>query len=124
MGAKVKVLGSWKKTETYLKRAKNFDPIPILQRYGEIGVKQLYEATPKRTGLTAASWWYDIEKTKDGYILSWNNSNIQRGINIALIIQQGHITSTGFYVAGRDYINPAMEKVFKEIETQIWKEVK
>lgn len=124
MGIKIRTKGDFKKTERYLKRAKHFDLLPILNRYGEIGVQRLMDATPKDSGLTAASWWYSVDKTKDSYELHWNNSNITDGVNVALIIQLGHATTSGTYVKGVDYINPAMRQVFEDISTQIWKEVK
>lgn len=123
MGVKIKQKGDWKKTEVFLKNVKKFDPIPILRRYGEIGVMELQSATPKATGLTAASWYYEIEKSKDGYILTWNNSNVVDGVNIALLIQYGHGTAGGTYVQGRDYINPALRDIFDNLAVQLWREV-
>lgn len=123
MGVKIKQKGDWKKTELFLKNVKKFDPIPILKRYGEIGVAELQSATPTDTGLTAASWYYEIEKTKDGYILNWSNANVVDGLNIALLIQYGHGTRNGVYVQGRDYINPALRDIFDTISLQLWREV-
>lgn len=115
--------GDFKNTETFLKHAKDFDPMPVLERYGELGVRMLSNYTPIDTGLTAASWYYEIEKTNDGYILQWNNRNVVDGVNVAVIIQYGHGTNGGTYVQGRDYINPAMRDIFDQIAVQLWKEV-
>lgn len=123
MAFRVKTKGDWGKTKTFLEHAKDFDPMPILKRYGEIGVEELYLATPIDTGLTATSWYYEIEKTKDGYEISWNNRNVVDGVNIAIIIQYGHGTASGTYVQGRDYINPAMQQVFDDLAVQLWREV-
>lgn len=123
MPIRIKSKGNWDKTTTYLKHAKNFDPVPVLKHYGEIGVDALAANTPVDTGLTAASWYYEIEKTKDGYILTWNNSNVNEGFNIALLIQYGHGTGSGAYVQGIDYINPTLRDIFNDISVQIWKEV-
>lgn len=123
MGIRVKNKGNWNKTEIFLKHAKNFDPFPILQRYGEIGVEELANWTPVDTGLTASSWYYEIEKTKDGYILQWLNSNVVNGVNIAVIIQYGHGTKAGTYVQGIDYINPALKDIFDTLSVQLWREV-
>lgn len=123
MGVRIRQKGDWKKTELFLKNTKNFNPIPILRRYGEIGVMELQTATPKATGLTAASWYYEIAESKNGYILTWNNSNIIDGVSIALLIQYGHGTRTGAYVQGRDYINPALRDIFDNIAVQLWREV-
>jgi hypothetical protein len=39
------------------------------------------------------------------------------------MIQYGHGTGTGGYVAGRDYINPAMRPIFEQILAEAIKEV-
>lgn len=105
-----------------LKRNKN-DPIEILERYGQAGVDALSAATPVDTGLTAASWYYKISKKNHVWTISWNNSNIQNGIQIALIIQMGHGTKNGGYVEGVDYINPALRDIFKKFQINIGKEL-
>lgn len=94
----------------------------VLKKYGELGVKALSEATPKDTGLTASSWRYEITNTKKGIKLTWNNSNIQNGLNIAILIQYGHVTPTGYRIEGKDYINPVMQPIFDSIEKELWKE--
>lgn len=119
----VKHKGDWEKTAKYLKQAKKLSPMEILEKYGEIGVQALFDATPKDTGLTAASWYYKIDKTNDGYVISWNNSNVNNYVNIALILQYGHATRAGTYVCGVDYINPAMKEVFDKLSIEIWREV-
>lgn len=123
MPIRIKSKGNWKNTEYFLKHARGFDPMPVLQRYGELGVRLLGENTPVDTGLTAASWYYEIEKTKDGYTIQWNNSNVVNHVNIALIIQYGHATQAGTFVEGRDYINPALQNLFDQLAVQVWKEV-
>ena len=123
MPIRIKQKGNFDKMEKFLKHSEDFDPIPVFNRYGEIGVTALSSATPVDTGLTAASWYYEIEETKDGYKLSWNNSNVVNGLNIALLIQYGHGTQSGTYVQGNDYINPALRDVFDTIATQVWREV-
>lgn len=113
---------SFKNLEKLLKRKKN-DPISILKRYGQAGVDALSAATPVDTGRTAASWYYEISKKNNVWTLSWNNSNIQNGIPIALIIQLGHATKNGGYVEGIDYINPALRDLFEGFSNNIGKEL-
>lgn len=98
--------------------------LPDLNVYGQQGVDALQTATPKDTGLTAASWEYKIERTADGVRLGWYNTNIQNGYIIALLIQYGHGLKGGGYIAGRDYINPAIKPIFDEIERKVTSEVK
>lgn len=115
--------GNFKKTDRFFKKIVKESPIEILKRYGEIGVNALASATPKRTGKTASSWRYEIEETDRGFSIFWINDNVVNGVNIALILQYGHGTGTGGYVAGRDYINPAIQPIFDEIASNAWKEV-
>lgn len=95
----------------------------ILERYGQLGVDALAAATPVDTGKTAASWTYEIEMTSDGYTITWLNTNVNKHVNIALILQYGHGTRNGGYVAGRDYINPAIQPIFDQMANEAWREV-
>ena len=98
----------------------------VLTKYGELGVKALKEATPKDTGLTAESWYYEIkfDRKNNNYTIEWKNSNCtEEGYQIAVMLQYGHATNNGGYVEGHDYINPTMEPIFKKLADDAWKEV-
>jgi len=95
----------------------------VLNKFGEQGVSALRSSTPVDTGLTANSWSYNIDIESDHASIYFTNSNIHEGVNIAIILQYGHGTGTGGYVAGRDYINPAMRPIFDEMANAAWKEV-
>lgn len=95
----------------------------ILEKNGQRGVNALSAATPKESGKTSGAWAYEINETGGGYSITWTNSNINDGVNIAVILQYGHGTGTGGYVEGRDYINPALQPVFDDIAESIWREV-
>ena len=94
-----------------------------LDKYGREGVNALASATPKESGMTAASWSYKIEKSGSSTTISFYNANVHNGVNIAIILQYGHGTRNGGYVQGRDYINPAMRPVFDKIAEDAWKEI-
>lgn len=115
--------GDFSKTIRYLGKAKEVVKIGDLDKYGREGVAALASATPVDTGLTASSWYYTIERAKDSVTITFNNSNIQNGIPIAVILQYGHGTGTGGWVQGRDYINPAIRPVFDRIADNAWREV-
>lgn len=116
--------GSFNNIENFLKKNKNIDFDHYLDTFGQAGVEALSKATPKDTGLTSESWYYQVEK-KDGLIkISWHNSNVvDDWYNIAIGIQYGHGTASGTYVQGIDYINPAMQSIFDEFAQAIWEEV-
>lgn len=58
------VKGDFKKSNSFLKRLLKLDFNTLLKRYAEEGVEALASATPIRTGLTAASWNYEIVKDR------------------------------------------------------------
>lgn len=115
--------GDFEKTRKFLKEAGKRDLDNILNKYGKMGVENLSAYTPRDTGLTASSWTYTIEKTKNKVSITWRNTNVVDGVLIAIILQYGHATRNGGYVEGVDYINPALEPVFKELKDRIWREV-
>ena len=115
--------GDWKKTEAWLNRLATGDYLSSLESFGRIGVDALMKETPTDSGLTAKSWGYRVIDDRSFPGVEWFNTNVNNGVNIAIIIQYGHGTGTGGYVVGRDYINPAIQPVFDKIADEIWKEV-
>lgn len=115
--------GEWTKTFLFLKKASNLKIRHILERYAKQGADALRANTPVRTGKTAASWSYEVIQEGENWIIYWKNSNTNKGINIAFIIQAGHGTGTGGYVQGIDYINPALAPVFQSIADEAFREV-
>lgn len=115
--------GDFSKTEKFLKKALGKDYMTVLEKYARQGVHALSAATPVESGLTAASWGYEIIQEGSGLSIFWTNSNINKGVKIALILQYGHGTRNGGYVVGRDYINPAIRSVFDNMASEAWKEV-
>lgn len=115
--------GNFDKTNRFLKKLKEREFLKKLDEWGRMGVDALSSATPVDTGTTAASWSYEIHSSGNSTVIEWCNSNTNKGISIALLIQYGHGTASGGYVAGRDYINPAMKPVFDKIAEEAWKEV-
>lgn len=115
--------GNFSKTTNFLKRIMKLDYKSILSKYGKMGVDALAKATPVDTGLTASSWSYEIVEDDGGATIYWKNSNIVKGVPIAVILQYGHGTGTGGYVEGIDYINPALRSIFEGIADDAWKEV-
>lgn len=120
---KFKHKGDFSKTINYMNSAKKAVDFKMLEKYAQQGVNALKAATPVDTGVTANSWYYEIEKTKNSITIKFNNSNIVRGVPIAIILQYGHGTRNGGYVTGRDYINPAIQPIFEKITNDAWKEV-
>lgn len=120
---KLNVKGDFKNLEKFLIRMSNFTARKVLEKYGKMGVEALESATPKDTGKTASSWTYSVEGGEGNWSIVWSNTNVNRGVNIAIILQEGHGTGTGGYVQGRDYINPALRTVFDQFADELWEEV-
>lgn len=115
--------GNFSKLNHYFERVKEVVKVGDLDRFGREGVQALSSATPRDTGLTATSWEYSIERSSNRVSITFNNTNIQNGVPIAIILQYGHGTRNGGYVQGRDYINPAIQPIFDKMAEDAWKEV-
>lgn len=115
--------GDFSRTTKYFEKLLNVVKLGELDKYGRQGVAALAAATPRLSGKTAESWEYKIVRTSDSATIQWYNTNENKGVNIAIILQYGHGTRNGGYVRGRDYINPAIQPLFDEIAETAWKEI-
>lgn len=116
--------GSTKGLEKFLKMAGRTDKIRSrIEKVAESGVVALAAATPKDTALTSGSWSYKIIESGDGLSLEFRNSNMNQGLNIAVLIRYGHGTRNGGYVPPNDFITPAIKPILSKISTEAWKAV-
>ena len=115
--------GDFSKATSSLEKIKEAAKLGILDKYGRAGVAALSSATPLKSGKTASSWDYEIEHSASSSKIIFTNSNINKGVNIAIILQYGHGTGTGGWVQGRDYINLAIQPIFDQIADEAWKGV-
>jgi hypothetical protein len=115
--------GDFKRLEKFLYQMKSQKFLSAVTKYAQKGVDALASVTPVDSGKTANSWDYEIVTGPQTTNIYWINSNVNNGVNIALILQYGHGTGTGGYVEGRDYINPAIRPIFDSMTDGIWKEV-
>lgn len=118
-----KIKGDYKRAERYFKRLTQKKYLQILDKYGKQGVEALAAATPKDTVRTAESWRYEIETGPNSSSIIFVNDNINKYVNIAVILQYGHATRNGGWVEGRDYINPAVQPLFDDMVKKAWEEV-
>ena len=115
--------GDFSKATRFLGKAKQTVHLGLLEKYGRAGVAALASATPVDSGLTASSWYYEIENNRGSVTITFNNSNVQNGVPIAIILFYGHGTRNGGWVQGRDYINPALQPIFDNLANEAWREV-
>lgn len=118
-----KQTGDFSKSKKALNRMKDATKKGILDKYGSAGVSALAGATPVESGKTATSWTYKISNSANGSKITFSNTHVNQGVNIAIILQYGHGTGTGGWVEGRDYINPAIRPIFDNIADAVWKEI-
>lgn len=86
-----------------------------LNEFGQQGVDALRNATPIDTGKTANSWYYEIYEEGGLVHLTWYNTNVNKGVNVAVIIDTGHAALDGSWTQGYNYIESAIEPVIKRI---------
>ena len=119
----IKTSGDFSRTFKFLEKMKKLKIEQILQKHAAKGVAALADATPVDSGLTASSWSYTIKVSGESATIYWENNNVNKGVNIAFILQYVHVTVTGGYVQVSDYINPAMRPIFDQIANEAWMEV-
>ena len=115
--------GDFSKTTRFLKGISTAKYLLKLASYGQRGVEALRSATPVDTGLTANSWTYKIINEENGVSIVWYNTNVNKGVNIALVLDFGHGTPGGHYVRGKRFISKTIRPIFDEIEKEVWEEV-
>lgn len=119
----VTVSGRFDKAEGFLARLLQMDVRSKLEVIGKRGVSALSALTPKDSGATASSWGYVVEGRNGVWSLSWTNSNINKGVPIAIILEYGHATGTGGWVCGRSYIPRALHPILDKLADEAWKVV-
>lgn len=117
-------LGSTKRSEKFLQSLLEGTFMDGLEPLAQRGVDALASATPQDSGKTATSWVYEIKRSRGGLTtIAWENTNVNDGAHIAILLQYGHGTGTGGYVQGYDYINPAIRPIFDQIASSVWEKV-
>lgn len=121
----IKTTGSTKNVEGFFKRTRQQNFVDILEYYAKQGLEALALETPVDTGETAMSWGYEIIQEEGRITLNYTNSSRAGNTNIpvVLLIEYGHATRNGGYVAPYDFINPITEELMNKIADTIWKEV-
>ena len=112
---KITESGDFKDLDSYLKRVikKSSDKQQVVELATSI-VDRLRQDTPKRSGLTAASWDFKISSSSKGIVIEILNNNNNGPINIAKIIHFGHGTGTGGYVPPQPYIVSSIDAVYNK----------
>lgn len=110
------------KTLAWLEKRKRFDPIDILNQFGREGVTALAKTTPKLTGEASGGWSYKIKGSFPRYKLVWTNNVMAGTAPLVLLLQYGHNTKSGWFLSGRDFINPALAPVYDGLKLALVRE--
>ena len=121
MRASIVAHGDFSKTEGFFKKMSEQKLLANIEKFAAMGVAALAAGTPKRSGVTASSWGYEIDLDKN--TITWTNSHMAGTAPLVILLQYGHGTRNGGYVQGIDFINPAMKPVFDQIADGVWKVV-
>lgn len=123
MGVSFASSGSWKRTEEMLRKNSRGAFFQQLDGLAQRGVAALAAATPVESGLAAQSWKAEVRASRASCEIIWTNTDVETGFPVAIMLQYGYATGTGGFVAGTDYINPAMRPIFDQIADKVWKAV-
>ena len=115
--------GDYRKATRYFKLLRRTSQLRNATSVAETCIQRLREVTPTETGLTANSWTYKIERRRNKTMIHIYNNNMQNGMNIALLLEFGHRARGGSWVAGRNYIDPVIQKTYLEVLNKTWKEM-
>ena len=117
--------GDFSKTKAWLSKVVNGVPVDKIRQVAKEGERVLAANTPRDTGETASGWVSEITSDREVSEIAWmNRAHPEAKVNIAKIIDQGHGTGTGGYVAPRPYIQKSMESVWKEASDMVSKELR
>lgn len=115
MGITLKTSGSFKQTKKYMQSSIDITQLKSdeIQKIAEETVEKLSKASPYES--IAVAWSYEIKKNKNSYFLYFNNSYVNNGVNIALLVDKGHATKSGKWIEGKNYIDGPIDEAYKQI---------
>lgn len=122
MSITVKQKGNFNRTKAYFAKALNLYDTKSLIRIAENTVIELKKASPYDS--IANGWSYELQVTKKTISLTFNNSEIQNGVNLAVLTNYGYATKEGKWVSGKHYIEKPIRDAYEQIMKETWEELK
>jgi hypothetical protein len=112
--------GGFNNTLKWFDKASNILQPAMIKNIQNYGEAVLRNGTPEDTGETALGWESDITVNKNSLEVAWKNTaHPESEVNVARIIELGHGTRTGGYVAPRPYIKQSMAPVWQKLDNDI-----
>ena len=80
--------------------------------------RKLERDTPVSSGKTARSWSNDVDYTRSGIVIDFNNSNLTKyDTPVVSLITNGHATRNGGYIPPNDFVSPLVDKFEEDLLT-------
>ena len=80
--------------------------------------RKLERDTPVDSGKTARSWSNDVDYTRSGIVIDFNNSNLTKyDTPVVSLITNGHATRNGGYIPPNDFVSPLVNKFEEDLLT-------
>ena len=80
--------------------------------------RKLERDTPVNSGKTARSWSNDVDYTRSGIVIDFNNSNLTKyDTPVVSLITNGHATRNGGYIPPNDFVSPLVDKFEEDLLT-------
>lgn len=116
--------GDFKQTRKYLSASIDISKLKVddIQKIAEDTLRKLAYASPYES--IANGWSYTLEYEHKQVTLYFCNSCVENGLNIALLVDKGHGTSSGHWVSGKHFIDEPVREAFEKILEAAGKEIK
>ena len=80
--------------------------------------RKLERDTPVDSGKTARSWSNDVDYTRSGIVIDFNNSNLTKyDTPVVSLITNGHATRNGGYIPPNDFVSPLVNEFEEDLLT-------
>ena len=80
--------------------------------------RKLERDTPVDSGMTARSWSNDVNYTRSGIVIDFNNSNLTKyDTPVVSLITNGHATRNGGYIPPNDFVSPLVDEFEEDLLT-------
>ena len=80
--------------------------------------RKLERDTPVDSGMTARSWSNDVNYTRSGIVIDFNNSNLTKyDTHVVSLITNGHATRNGGYIPPNDFVSPLVDEFEEDLLT-------
>lgn len=80
--------------------------------------RKLERDNPVDSGKTARSWSNDVDYTRSGIVIDFNNSNLTKyDTPVVSLITNGHATRNGGYIPPNDFVSPLVDEFEEDLLT-------